>query len=410
MNEKYFEAEIIISNQKEKKRVQANSKVEAIERAKELYGGKVIKIREIPPPIFKSDFSLTKELFTQKIPLEAQIVAIRQIAVMANAGLPFTSILKETISSTADKRLKEILTKSLSDINAGMSFSESLRHHESELGRLTISMTELGEKTGAMAESLNSLASILEEIQENRVKLKKALRYPFAVVGAMCIAFVALIMIVVPKFKAVFDKFKADLPLPTKILLGAEKFFADYGIIALLILTTLFIVVYRAYKTSPDIKTLIDKWTLKLPIVGETVKTGLLSRFTVVFKELNKAGLPIVEALEISQRSIENGYVKKKFSQSIITVQKGMSLTEAFKEAGMYENMTMQMLRAGEQSGSLGDMLDKISDYYSKKFQSKMDNISASIEPVLITMLAGLVLLLALGIFMPMWDMAKAIR
>jgi type II secretory pathway component PulF len=144
--------------------------------------------------------------------------------------------------------------------------------------------------------------------------------------------------------------------------------------------------------------------------VGETVKTGLLSRFTVVFKELNKAGLPIVEALEISQRSIENGYVKKKFSQSIITVQKGMSLTEAFKEAGMYENMTMQMLRAGEQSGSLGDMLDKISDYYSKKFQSKMDNISASIEPVLITMLAGLVLLLALGIFMPMWDMAKAIR
>lgn len=410
MSEKYFEAELAIGDKKQKKKIQATSKIEAIERAKESYGGRVIKIKEIPAPIVISDFSFAKELFKQKIPLEAQIVAIRQIAVMANAGLPFTAILKETISSTADKRLKEILTKSLSDINAGMSFSESLRHYESELGRLTISMTELGEKTGAMAESLNSLSGILEEIQDNRVKLKKALRYPAAVITAMCIAFVVLIMVVVPKFKAVFDKFKADLPLPTKILLNAEKFFTDYGLVTLVVLAAVLMSVFRAYKTSSSFKTMIDKWTLRLPIVGETVKVGLLSRFTVVFKELNKAGLPIVEALEISQRSIENGYVKKKFSQSIITVQKGMSLTEAFKEAEMYENMTMQMLRAGEQSGSLGDMLDKISEYYSKKFQSKMDNISASIEPLLITMLAGLVLLLALGIFMPMWDMAKAIR
>lgn len=410
MSEKYFEAELAIGDKKQKKKIQATSKIEAIERAKESYGGRVIKIKEIPAPIVISDFSFAKELFKQKIPLEAQIVAIRQIAVMANAGLPFTAILKETISSTADKRLKEILTKSLSDINAGMSFSESLRHYESELGRLTISMTELGEKTGAMAESLNSLSGILEEIQDNRIKLKKALRYPAAVITAMCIAFVVLIMVVVPKFKAVFDKFKADLPLPTKILLNAEKFFTDYGLVTLVVIAAVLMSVFRAYKTSSSFKTMIDKWTLRLPIVGETVKVGLLSRFTVVFKELNKAGLPIVEALEISQRSIENGYVKKKFSQSIITVQKGMSLTEAFKEAEMYENMTMQMLRAGEQSGSLGDMLDKISEYYSKKFQSKMDNISASIEPLLITMLAGLVLLLALGIFMPMWDMAKAIR
>lgn len=411
MANKYFEIEYAQGGKKYKKLIQAASKMEAIVITKES-GHKVIKIKEVSAPLFES-LSLGKLqdlLGKKKITNQALISAIRQIAVMANAGLSFTDILQEAIAATENDRLREILAQNLSDINAGLSLSHSMSQFEKEVGKLTVTMIELGERTGTMAESLDKLAEILEEIRDNREKIKKALRYPISVIVAMLIAFTIMIVVVVPKFKAIFDKFKADLPLPTKILLGAEWFLTNYGIFLLIAIIAAFMAVKYIYNSNEAIRLKIDQHLLKVPIVGIMMNLGLISRFTIVFKELNKAGLPIIEALSVSARGVENSYLRLQLMGVTVNVQRGLSLTASLKEAGIYENMIIQMLSAGEQSGSLGSMLDRTADYYRQKFQNKMDGLSAAIEPLLIGGIAGFVLLLALGIFMPMWDMAQVVR
>lgn len=411
MANRYFEVEYAQSGKKHKKLVQAASKMEAIVITKES-GHKVMKIKEVSAPLFES-LSLGKlqELLgKKKITNQALISAVRQMAVMANAGLSFTDILQEAIAATENDRLREILAQNLSDINAGLSLSHSMLHFEKEVGKLTITMIELGERTGTMAESLDKLAEILEEIRDNREKIKKALRYPTSVIIAMLIAFTIMIIVVVPKFKAIFDKFKADLPLPTKILLGAEWFLSNYGIFLLIAIIAAFTAVKYIYNSNEAIRLKIDQHLLKAPIVGIMMNLGLISRFTIVFKELNKAGLPIIEALSVAARGVENSYLRMQLMGVTVNVQRGLSLTASLKEAGIYENMIIQMLSAGEQSGSLGSMLDRTADYYRQKFQNKMDGLSAAIEPLLIGGIAGFVLLLALGIFMPMWDMAQVVR
>jgi general secretion pathway protein F/MSHA biogenesis protein MshG len=375
-------------------------------------GYKVLRAKEVNQPLFETvSLDKLKDIFgKKKISADAQISTIRQMAVMANAGLSFSDILKEAIAAAENERLREILTQNLNDINAGLSLSQSMMQFEKEIGKLTITMIELGERTGAMAESLDSLAAILEETRDNREKIKKALRYPISVVMAMIIAFTVLIIVVVPKFKSVFDKFKADLPLPTKILLGTESFLTHYGVFVIVSIIVAVLGTRYIYSTNDKIKLKLDRLILKAPIVGIMMRLGLVSRFTIVFKELSKAGLPVIEALNVSTRGVENSYIRQQLDGVAINVQRGLSLTASLKEAGIYENMIIQMLGAGEQSGSLGSMLDKTADYYRQKFQNKMDGLSAAIEPLLIGGIAGFVLLLALGIFMPMWDMAQVVK
>jgi len=412
MAQKYFEIEHIKSGKKIKSVIKASSKTEALVVAKENMGYKVLKIKEVGAPLFDS-FSLDKfkDMFgKQKVTTQDLISAIRQMAVMANAGLSFTDILQEAIAATENERLREILTQNLNDINAGLSLSASMGQFEKEVGKLTVTMMELGERTGTMSESLDTLAGILEEIRDNREKIKKALRYPISVIIAMVIAFTIMIIVVVPKFKAIFDKFKADLPLPTKILLGAEWFLSHYGLLLLAVIVGAFFAVKYIYNSNEAIRLKIDQHILKAPIVGIMMNLGLISRFTIVFKELNQAGLPVIEALGVATKGVENSYIRGQLMTVALNVQRGLSLTAALKEAGIYENMIIQMLGAGEQSGSLGSMLDKTADYYRQKFQLKMDGLSAAIEPLLIGGIAGFVLLLALGIFMPMWDMAQAVK
>lgn len=412
MAQKYFKIEYIEDGKKLLKLVKASSKLEAMQTIKKGGGQNITKVQESAAPIFGSfpSDSIKTVFARKKVNMEAFIVAIRQMAVMSNAGLSFTNTLEETIASTQNARLKEILTKNLSDINAGLSLSGSMQQFEKEVGKLTVTMIELGERTGAMSESLETLAGILEEIKSNKEKIKKALRYPMSVVMAMVIAFTILIIVVIPKFKSVFDRFKADLPLPTKILLNMEWFLSHYGVLLFAVVAVAFIFLKYIYNTNGDIRLKVDRAALSAPIVGSMLSLGLIGRFTIVFKELAKAGLPITEALNIAAKGVENSHIRANLSSVNISIQRGLSLSASLKEANIYENMIIQMIKAGEQSGSLITMLDKTADYYRQKFQNKMDGLTAAIEPLLIGAIAGFVLLLALGIFMPMWDMAGVVK
>ncbi len=411
---KYFEVTSLFKGKKESRVIKAPNKHDAIAMAKIKIPGIILNVKPTSAPL-EDQFSEFKEKFFKsiiknKINPKALIAAIRQLAVMTNAGISIHDSIKEVMEASVDKTLKEIFYSINEDLNSGLSLTQSMMPYRTELGDVTLAMVELGESTGNMSESLEKLAEILEEMEENRQKFKKAMRYPITVMVAIAIAFTILMVYVVPKFKEIFAKFKAELPLPTKILLFMENIINNYGGYLLAFIIIVLVVIKYLLINNEEFKKGFDKYILKVYLIGDIIFYATMSRFTLVFTELIRSGIPIADALETSLLTLDNTELKRKLSSVNVTVQRGVSLTEAFRDTGLFEGMLIQMISAGEQSGTLDKMLEKVSNYYKSRFNQIIDNISSYIEPILLGFIAGMVLLMALGIFMPMWDMAKAVK
>ncbi len=411
----YYEVNYIIRGKRGKEVIKANSRTDSIAMAKSMFsGGTVLKAIEISAPLVNriedtKDYFL--DAFTEKkVNVEHLITAIRQLAVMTNAGISIHDSIKEVSNSVVDPQIKGIFETVNEDLNAGKSLTEAFMPYKYNVGDVTLAMIELGENTGNMAESLTKLADILEEMMENTKKLKAALRYPTTVIIAIAVAFTILMVYVVPKFKDIFEKLNADLPMPTKILLFLEHAINNYGLYILMGIVAIVMYHKFMYKSNEGYKNKTDQYILKVYLIGNVIFYASLSRFMLIFTELVRAGIPIAEALDTALITIDNEEIKYKLSTVKIEVERGTSLTEAFEKTGLFEGMLIQMIKAGERGGALDQMLDKVSDYYKAKFNHIIDNLSAYIEPILIGFIAGMVLMMALGIFLPMWDMASAVK
>ena len=394
--------------------LKAHTKEEAIKKFKQSHKGTILRVKEVAAPANE----MIKEMIEQflgnfrgkRVNMKQLIVAIRQMSVMTNAGISVHDALKEIVKATDDPKLKEIFQQAIDNINAGMNLSDTFKLYKNELGGLTLAMVELGENTGNMADALGSLANMLEEIEENIAKFKKAMRYPLITLTAMAIAFTILIMVVVPKFKSIFEKFHAELPLPTKILLGIEYAFSNYGPLLLIALAGLIGSHIYFYRTNPKYKRTVDQIMLKTYLIKDIVYFATLQRFSLVFTELVRSGIPVADALESATEMIDNTIIRERLRGIKISVQRGVSLTEGFKDTDLFESMIIQMIGAGEASGQLDAMMQKVTEYYRMRFNNILDNMSSYIEPIMMAVIAALVLLMALGIFLPMWDMARAVK
>ncbi len=411
---KYFIATVLRKGKKEEIGLYAENKREANNYAKLKFSGIIIKVTESQEP-FEVQFKKFKTTFLsnikkRKIKPNALITAIRQLAVMTNAGIPIYDSLREIANATTDETLKIVFSKIAEDINAGHSISSAMQNFHYELGNLTIAMVELGEKTGNLDEALYSLANMLEEIRANIVKFKKAMAYPKNVMIAMAVAFTILISYVVPKFKTIFEQLHAQLPLPTLILLKLEYIFNNFGPYVLAGLIIAFIIFKYLINNHENIKYIWHKFLLKVYLIKNIIKFATLSRFTLVFSELIRAGIPITEALDTATSMIENLPLKKKLQSVISTVKKGGTLNKGLEETALFENMIIQMIRAGEDSGTLDTMIKKVAEYYKMRFDAIIDGLNEAIEPILLLVIASMVLLLALGIFLPMWNLGNAVQ
>ncbi len=410
----YFEVTSLFKGKKEIRILKAPNKKDAISLAKMKIPGILLNIKITSAPVedqfweFKNKF--LKIIIKKKIEIKALIAAVRQLAVMTNAGISIHDSIKEVANSSVDKELKKIFANINDDLNSGLSLTQSLMPFRKEVGDVTLALVELGESTGNMSESLEKLAEILEEMEENRQKFKKAMRYPITVMVAIAVAFTILMVYVVPKFKDIFSKFKTELPLPTKILLFMENIINNYGFYLLSGIVITLVVFKYLLANNEEFKNKFDKYILKVYLLGKIAFYATMSRFTLVFTELIRSGIPIADALETALLTLDNMYLKEKLSAVNISVQRGVSLTEAFSDTGLFEGMLIQMIKAGEQSGTLDKMLEKVTQYFKSRFNEIIDNISSYIEPILLGFIAAMVLLMALGIFMPMWDLAKAVK
>ena len=409
---KYFVATILTKGKKEKFPIYAKDRKSASDSAKLKFSGIIIKVSEEKEPLdaqikrFKTNF--LQNIKKRKIHPDALIAAIRQLAVMTNAGISIHDSLNDIASATSDENLKYVFSKLADDINAGFSLSSSMENFRFELGSLTIAMVQLGEKTGNIDESLNSLANMLEEIRANVIKFKKAMAYPRNVMIAMAVAFTVLISFVVPKFKQIFEDLNTELPLPTVILLKLEYVVNNYGLYALAAMLIAYAVLKYMIDNNKNIRYGWHQLLLRTYLIKNIIKYATLSRFTLVFSKLIKAGIPIADALETSASMVDNLPLKYKLMSVRSTVEKGGALNKGLEDTKLFENMIIKMIYAGEESGALDTMAEKVADYFKMKFDAIIDGLSGAIEPIMLIIIGSLVLLLALGIFMPMWGLGSA--
>jgi len=412
---KYFNVTVMDKGKKRQELIKADNKMAAIKLIKDKFPTEmVIRAVETSAPLEESIsglFSGISKTFKSKIPINDKISTIRQIAVMTDAGITITDTLEDVADNTDNKQLKEIYSKMYADINAGNSMADAMEPYTEEFGHVALAMTNLGERTGNLSESYHKLADILENLRDNTMKFKKAIRTPLITMAAMGIAFTILIMVVVPKFKDIFSKFKTELPLPTQILLKLEWAFSNYGLLIVGILFAAIVAVKFFYKNNRDFQYQMDKLMIhpKFYLINKAIFLSTMHKYNLVFGELVRSGIPVSEALDTAVGMVDNLAIKEQLLTVNANIGRGMDLSEAFKLTGLYQNMLLQMIKAGESGGQLDAMLDKVTQYYDMEFQELIDNLSAYIEPVMLFFIAGLVLLMALGIFMPMWDLGKAV-
>lgn len=349
-----------------------------------------------------------KRLF-EKIPQQELIVFSRQLATLFSAGVPLTKALSTLERQASVEAFSRIVKSLRQDIEAGFTLAAALRKHPAAFPELYASMVEAGEAGGILDEVLRRLASMLEKNSENRAKIKSATLYPKIVLGGLAIAVVILMSFVVPKFAQLYSSFKIELPLPTRILIALSDFASTYwylfaaGAIALFLAT-------RAYLRTEQGKDARDRLIIKVPIFGPIILKSILSRFSRVLGSLYRSGLPILQSLDIVSRAVDNRIIAAEIKRIENEVRAGRPLSEELGKSGQFPPMVVQMVAVGEDTGGLDEMLDKVSDYYDQEIDSAIRNLAATLEPVLLAFIFGIVLFLALAIFLPMWDIIKVVK
>ncbi len=410
---KYFLIRYKIGKQRDAIVIEAPNRVEAIKEFLNRQIGVMIDITEISEPlswkIRKIVAKIKNPIKNRPVDMERYIALLEQLSVMLDAGLPLNFALSEVAKNETDPMLKAIFTQIYEDIESGKSLYEAAKRFQKQLGTISISMFRLGEETGALAEEIAHLATVLQEILDNRRKFKKATRYPLFIIVAMSIAFVVVTLMVIPQFESFFKESQMELPLPTLFLLWLEHALKEYGPYILGGAFVTMGVISWLYSRNEKVRLFLDRVILKIFIIGKATYYAMISRFLYIFRVLHDAGIPMIDAIDIAQEIVDNSYLRSKIRQISTAVEEGRSLYQGFTQTGLFENMVLEMIRSGEVGGGLSRMLKKAQKIYKDRFDYIVENIAILIEPVLIAAIAGFVLTLALGIFLPMWNLTETL-
>lgn len=337
------------------------------------------------------------------------ILFSRQLATLFSAGIPLTKALSTLERQFKSPAFTDILRRLRNDIEGGSSFAAALAKHPKVFPEIYSNMVEAGEAGGILDSVLDRLALMFEKNAENKAKVKSATLYPKIVVGAIVVAIIILMNFVVPRFAKLYAGFNVDLPLPTRLLIKFSTIFNQYWYIVLFVSTGFFLA-GRLYLRSETGAREWDGIKLKIPVFGPLMLKSILSRFSRVLGALYKSGLPILQSLDIASRSVENRVIAAEIKLIEDYVRAGKSISEPMTESSHFPPMVAQMVAVGEETGNLDVMLEKTAEYYDREVDSAIRNLTTSLEPLLLAFIFGIVLFLALAIFLPMWDILKVVR
>jgi len=333
----------------------------------------------------------------------------RLLFTLENAGLPLLSSLYSIRDQTLNNAFKEIIGNIAKDIEEGSKFSSALERHPFVFNDLYINMIHSGEISGKLPEVLERLAILGEHEEAVSLRIKSAMRYPIIVVSAIIIAFVILIAFVVPRYETLFSTYETRLPLPTLILLGINYAITKFWWLSIIAISA-FIFLFRNFIRTAKGALLWNSFQLKIPLFGPLLLKLFMSRFCRITGTLMASGVPILQILNLSSKSIDNVVVSNAIKDIKESVNAGKGMTEPIKACALFPPIVTQMVAAGEETGKLDMLLIHVADYYDDQIDYTINNMVTLIEPLLIFVMGGAVLLIALGIFMPMWNLMNLFK
>ncbi|CCN37937.1 MSHA biogenesis protein MshG [Vibrio nigripulchritudo MADA3029] len=348
-------------------------------------------------------------LFAPSIPLEVLVIFCRQLYSLTKAGVPILRAIKGLVQNCANKQLKQALEDVGNELTNGRNLSSSMQQYPKVFSPLFVSMINVGENTGRLDQALLQLSQYYEQELETRKRIKTAMRYPIFVLSFISIAMIVLNVKVIPQFASMFAKFGVDLPLPTRILITTSNFFVNYWV-WLVGAFIAFLFGMKAWIGTADGREKWDKFRLRIPIVGDIVNRAQLSRFSRTFALMLKSGVPLNQSLALSGEALGNRFLELRILEMKSAIEAGSTVSSTAIQSQIFTPLVIQMISVGEETGRIDELLLEVSDFYDREVDYDLKTLTARIEPILLTIVAGMVLILALGIFLPMWGMLDAIQ
>jgi MSHA biogenesis protein MshG len=330
----------------------------------------------------------------------------RQIYTLLKAGVPIMRALAGLQESAINQAFARVIKDLRESLDAGRELSAAMRRHPTVFSSFYTSMVRVGEMTGRLEEVFLRLFDYLEFDREMRERVKSALRYPMFVIITMVVAIGVINVFVIPAFAKVYAGFKVELPLMTRILIETSNFTVKYWPLILVSLVGAG-VAFKLYTGTANGKYQWDRIKLRMPIAGSIILKGTLARFARSFALSSKSGVPIVQALSVVAQTVDNSYIGSRVEQMRDGVERGESILRTAVTTGVFTPVVLQMVAVGEETGELDELMDEIAQMYEREVEYELKTLSARIEPILIVFLGVLVLILALGVFLPIWDLGR---
>jgi MSHA biogenesis protein MshG len=333
----------------------------------------------------------------------------RQMYTLLKAGVPIMQALRGLRDSTHNEALAKVIASIGENLDQGVDLNTAMRRHPKVFSSLFVSMVQVGETTGNLPEVFQQMAEYLEREKETRDRIRSATRYPMFVIIAMAVAMAVINLFVIPAFAKVYASFRVELPWATKLLITTSNFTVNYWYIVLgIIIASVFAV--RMYLQTPEGNYNWHRWKLRLPAVGNILYLATIGRFARTLGIMIRAGVPLVQGLTVVARAVDNEYIGERVTQMRDGVERGEPVARTAMATGLFPPLVIQMISVGEDTGAIDELMFNVADYYDREVDYSVKNISDAIQPLLIVVLGILVLILALGVFLPMWDLAKAAR
>ncbi len=333
----------------------------------------------------------------------------RQMYTLLKAGVPIMQALRGLRETTQNPALARIIASLSDGLDTGLDLSTAMKRHPAVFSNLFVSMIQVGETTGSLELAFLQLAEYLEREKDTRDRVKAATRYPMFVVVAMVVAMFILNYWVIPAFAKVYSSFRIELPWVTRMLIATSRFTVNYwyymlGAVAAAIGGT------RYYLNTPNGRYRWHKWQLRLPVIGPILYKSTLGRFSRALATMIRAGIPLVQGMTVVARAVDNDYVSERILQMRDGIERGETIARTAAATGMFPPLVVQMIAVGEDTGAIDALMLNVADYYDREVDYDIKNLATAIQPILLVVLGVLVLILALGVFLPMWDLVKVAR
>lgn len=379
--------------------------------ASQLAAGRFIPVRIEAVKIVQDPLEGFRKRFLPgpRVELDDLILFCRQMYTLTKSGVPIIRALRGLRETARKPAMGQALEEVIDSLESGQDLSTALGRQPRTFPLLLCSMVQVGENSGRLEEAFLQVSRYLALERETANQIKQALRYPTFVVAAISIAIGFLSLFVIPTFEKVFRSFGAELPLATRIILGISRFSVAYWPYILIVLGLTIFLVARFVRTETG-RYRWDRLKLRLPVVGSIIQRATLARFSRAFAMGFGAGVPLVHALALTARAVDNSFVGSKLDQMRNGIERGDTLTRTAAATGMFTPLVLQMLSVGEETGDIETLLQEVGEYYEREIEYDLKNLTSAIEPILIIFIGGMVLVLALGVFLPMWNLAGVAR